>query len=119
MPNNTAATGDVYQVYRNVTMAPYKLGKLCRPCVCTDPGSQMSTTWTALPRLTSGIWKDKDLPSAPILTLGLDKPGAWSARFIHQVLKEKTGGKACEYKGPLPGPILAELKEAFPRYFVD
>jgi hypothetical protein len=79
----------------------------------------MTTTWTALPRLTNGIWKDKDLHSDPLPELGLNKPGAWSARFIHQVFKTKTGGQACEYRGSLPEPILVELKEAFPRYFVD
>lgn len=119
MPNSTAVTGDVYQVYRNVTTAPYKFGqKRKRPCVCADPCSPMSTTWTALPRLTHGI-KEEDVQSGPLPSLGLDRPGAWSRRFVHHVLKEKTGGDACEYRGPLPGDVLTGLRNAFPRYFVD
>lgn len=117
MPDDNAATGDVYQVYRNVTTAPRTFGeKRKRPCVCADPGAQ-ETTWTGVSRLTNGI-HSSDLPSKAITAIGLDKDGAWSTRFIHSVYKTKTGGPACEFMGELPPEVLDKLVEKYPRVFV-
>lgn len=102
MPGTQAALGDVYEVYRNVTAKPWTFGeKKKRPCGCVTPGPSDSTTWTALPRLSTDIQPD-DLPSPAMPEIGLDKEGAWSLRWIHQVHKSKTGGDACAFLGSLP-----------------
>jgi hypothetical protein len=102
MPGNVAELGDVYWVFRNVTENPGAFGpKKSRPCGCVAPRRSDSTTWTALPRLTTGI-RAEDLASPAMPAIGLEEEGAWSLRWIHQVLKSKTGGLACEFLGALP-----------------
>jgi hypothetical protein len=101
MPDNVAELGDVYRVYRNVTVNPSAFGhKRSRPCGCVAKRPFDLTTWTALPRLTTGI-EPEDLPSPAAPEIGLEKEGAWSLRWIHQVHKNKTGGTACEFLGAL------------------
>lgn len=102
MPGPIAELGDVYWVYRDVTDKPWAFGeKLSRPCGCVAARPADPTTWTALPRLSSGI-SSKDLPSPAMPEINIDRDGAWSLRWIHQVHKDKTGGRACEFLGPLP-----------------
>jgi hypothetical protein len=101
MPGNVADLGDVYWVFRNVTMNPDAFGdKKSRPCGCVASRPSDATTWTALPRLTTGI-RANDLVSPAAPAIGLNEHGAWSLRWIHQVLKSKTGGLACEFLGAL------------------
>ena len=101
MPARSAELGDVFWVYRNVTRSPSAFGdKRSRPCCCVDPEGLDPDVWTAVPRLTTGIWKS-DLRSPPSPSIGLEREGAWSVRFIHQVLKAKTGQDACRYLGAL------------------
>ena len=58
--------------------------------------------WKALPRITTDI-QPEDLPSAPIEGVeDLDKTGAWSLRWLHEVRMDKTGGDACRFLGALP-----------------
>jgi hypothetical protein len=102
MPDNVAELGDVYWVFRNVTNNPSDFGsKKSRPCGCVAPRPFDPTTWTALPRLTSGI-RPEDLTSPAHPAIELDEIGAWSLRWIHQVHKSKTGGEACRFMGALP-----------------
>lgn len=98
-----AEQGDVYWVYRNVTDNPAAFGaKKSRPCGCVAPRPYDQTSWTALPRLTTDIKVDMDLASPALPDIGLDKKGAWSLRWVHQVHKNKTGGDACRFLGALP-----------------
>lgn len=102
MPGDQAALGDVYEVYRNVTENPAAFGeKRKRPCGCVASRPFDSTIWTAVPRLSTDI-RPEDLASSPMPEIGLEKQGAWSLRWIHQVHKVKTGGDACAFLGPLP-----------------
>lgn len=102
MPGPDAALGDVCWVYRNITDKPWTFGeKTSRPCGCVAPRPFDATTWTAPPRLSSGI-EAGDLPGREMPEIRLDKPGAWSLRWVHQVHKDKTGGDACEFLGALP-----------------
>jgi len=101
MPPPPAQCGDVFWVFRDVTRRPWTFGpKKSRPCCCVDADPPEEEVWTAIPRLTTGISKS-DLRSAASPSIGLDRDGAWSLRFIHQVLKSKTGGDACRYLGTL------------------
>lgn len=102
MPCTIAALGDVFWVYRNVTETPAAFGeKKSRPCGCVASRPHDPTTWTALPRLTSDI-QPGDLSSSPLPDIELDQAGAWSLRWVHQVLKNRTGSEACRFLGPLP-----------------
>ena len=102
MPDSQAALGDVYEVYRSVVVKREAFGhKKKRPCGCVAPQPFDPTTWTALPRLSTDIRRE-DLSSPAMLEVGLDKEGAWSLRWIHQVHKSKTGGAACSFLGALP-----------------
>lgn len=102
MPNNVPQLGDVYWVYRSVTNEPAAFGeKKARPCGCVAPRPFDPTVWTALPRLTTGI-SSRDLPSPALPQIGLDRAGAWSLRWVHEVHKNKTGGEACRFLGALP-----------------
>jgi hypothetical protein len=113
MPGAIAQLGDVYWVYRNVTENPGAFGeKKSRPCGCVASRPSDPTTWTALPRLTSGI-RPEDLPSPALPDIGLDQAGAWSLRWIHQVLKSKTGGAACQFLGALPGSERVRLADFY------
>jgi hypothetical protein len=113
MPDNVAELGDVYRVYRNVTENPSAFGdKRSRPCGCVAPRPSDPTTWTALPRLTSDIHQE-DLPSPASPDIGLEKEGAWSLRWIHQVHKIKTGGTACQFLGALPESERTRLAEFY------
>lgn len=113
MPGNVAEIGDVYWVYRNVTENPAAFGsKKSRPCGCVAPRPVDPTTWTALPRLTSGI-EPQDLQSPALPEIGLDREGAWSLRWIHQVHKHKTGGSACRFLGALPEAERSRLAEFY------
>lgn len=102
MPDQEPALGDVYWVYRNVTKNPSAFGaKKSRPCGCVATRPQDPTAWAALPRLTTDI-KSADLSSRAMPEIGLNEKGAWSLRWVHEVFKEKTGGDACRFLGPLP-----------------
>lgn len=108
MPNGEAKPGDVYQVFRAVTTNQGAFGfKRHRPCGCVDERPK-DTTWTALPR-TSTDFKTDDLPSPAMNHPELDKEGVWTYRWVHQVLKEKTGGPACKYLLMLPTDARAAL----------
>jgi len=101
MPPPSARLGDVYWVFRGVTRRPGAFGsKKSRPCCCVDADPPDEDVWTAMSRLTTGMWKS-DIPSAANPSIGLDRVGVWSARFIHQVLRSKTGSDACRYLGAL------------------
>lgn len=102
MPGSQATLGDVYAVYRDVTEDPSAFGeKRHRPCGCVSPRPYDPATWTAVPRLSTGI-HEGDLTSPAMPDIGLEKEGAWSLRWVHQVLKSKTGGTACAFLGQLP-----------------
>jgi len=102
VPGPHAELGDVYWVYRRATVNEDAFGdKRSRPCGCVAPRPDDSSTWTALPRVTTDI-KPKDLRSPAVAGIGLDKDGAWSLRWIHQVYKSKTGSSACAFMGVLP-----------------
>lgn len=118
MPDSTAKVGDVYDVYRNTSLEPWKFGeKKHRPCVCADEGVAEST-WTAVSRLTHGIHANVDLRSPRIPAIGLGEDGAWTVRFVHQIRKEYTGKDACAFKGALPPEVLDQLVRKWPRIFV-
>ena len=119
MPGPDAALGDVYWVYRNVTEKPWTFGeKTSRPCGCVAARRFDLTTWTALPRLSSGTTAD-DLPSPAMPQIRLDKAGAWSLRWIHQVRKDKTGGEACEFLGALPDDERERLVDFYRNRYND
>lgn len=81
-------------------------------CCDTNP---VETTWSALPRVTTDIQPD-DYASPPIPGIGLDKQGAWTARYIHSVFKAKTGTAECPYMGAVPKEVLIALARRYPRY---
>ncbi|WP_143813898.1 hypothetical protein [Luteococcus japonicus] len=108
MPGTDAKLGDVYQVYRNVTLRPAAFGeKLTRPCACVAE-RPLDTVWSALPRLSSDI-QATDLQSPASTGIGLERDGAWSLRWIHEVRREKTGGPACAFLGALADAERREL----------
>ncbi len=87
---------------RHATLAPDAFGsKRSRPCGCVAIRPQDDTCWTALPRTTSDA-QPGDLPSPAMPGIGLDRDGAWTLRWVHQVRKDKTGEAACEFLGALP-----------------
>jgi len=72
------------------------------------------TVWTGLPRSTTGTRDSDARDSAPVPHLGLDKEGWWTARYVHPVLKEKTGIPAiCDYLGRLPNDQVKLAREVF------
>jgi len=105
MPGNQPDVGDVYQVYRNATASPASVGNLVRPMACVAARPSDPVAWGAIARSsTDGRPNDGDVASAVQPALGLEKEGHWSLRWLHSVLKEKTGTSACEYKGSLVDP---------------
>lgn len=114
MPENTPDNGDLYQVYRNTTKVPVAVGKLKRPMVCVAKRPPESKTWKAMARSSSdGRPLEGDIPSPVQLDLGLDLEGHWSLRWLHDVLREKTGTPACEFKGQLVDPEKGNVIELY------
>lgn len=105
MPESAPENGDVYKVYRKTTAAPLAVGKLVRPMVCVAKRPPESETWKAMARSTTDGRPHKgDVSSPAQLDLELDQEGHWSLRWLHDVLREKTGTPACEFKGELVDP---------------
>lgn len=106
MPDGNAKIGDAYWVHGDATDAhPLRVGKVARPMACVAERPADPTAWTALPRITSDI-KPNDCASRAMPEVHptrLDRAGAWSLRWIHSVLKAKTGASDhCEFIAPLP-----------------
>lgn len=103
MPGNRPENGDVYSVYRNVTTNPITVGNTVRPMACVASRKFDTITWTAIARSsTDGRPNEGDVYSPAQPTIGLDKEGHWSLRWLHSVLKDKTGTDACAFRGHLP-----------------
>lgn len=110
MPDSTPENGDVYYVYRNTTTAPWTLSKPSRPMACVAKRPPESETWKAIARSsTDGRPENGDIASLIQPDLGLDKAGYWSLRWLHDVLREKTGSPACEFRGELAEPEKGEV----------
>lgn len=113
MPGTDAKFADVYLVAKAATVNPAHLGKPTRPLVCMKE-QRGDTAWLGLPRSTSGTRDIDARDSAPVPHLGLDKYGWWTARYVHPVLKEKTGVRGvCDYKGILPNDQVKVAREVF------
>lgn len=105
MPGTTAENGDVYQVYRTVTTEPHTLGNVRRPMACVAVRRWDPEAWQAMARSsTDGRPEDGDLFSPEQEDPRLDKAGYWSTRWLHFVLKTKTGTPACACLGHLTEP---------------
>lgn len=105
MPGTTAENGDVYQVYRKVTTDPSKVGNLTRPMACVAARKWDPDAWQAMARSsTDGRPNDGDLFSPKQAEPRLDLEGYWSTRWLHFVLKSKTGTPACACLGHLTEP---------------
>lgn len=105
MPENMPQNGDVYYVYRATTLAPTTLGKPSRPMACVAMRQPESETWKAMGRSsTDGSQLEGDIFSPAQPSLKLDKDGHWSLRWLHDVLRDKTGTPACAFRGELIDP---------------
>ncbi len=110
MPDSTPENGDVYYVYRRTTTAPWTLSKPSRPMACVAKRPPESDTWKAMARSsTDGRPEQGDIFSPVQPALGLDKAGHWSLRWLHDVLREKTGTQACEFRGELTDPEKSQV----------
>lgn len=106
--------GDVYKVYRNTTTKSAAVGKLVRPMVCVAKRPPESETWKAMARSTTdGRPHEGDVDSSAQPDLGLDQDGHWSLRWLHDVLREKTGTPACEFKGKLMDPEKSSVLDLY------
>jgi len=104
MPGSQPENSDVYSVYRNVTTNPTTVGNRVRPMACVASRKFDPAVWTAIARSsTDGRPKEGDVHSPAQAAIGLDKEGYWSLRWLHSVLKEKTGTGACAFRGRLTG----------------
>lgn len=113
MPGTEVEFADVYLVAKAATVNPARLGKLTRPLVCMAERPD-DTVWTGLPRSTTGTRDSDARDSAPVPHLGLDKKGWWTARYVHPVLKVKTGVPGvCDFKGKLPEDQVKLARQVF------
>ena len=70
--------------------------------------------WRGIARSsTDGRPQDGDVFSAKQPALGLDKDGYWSTRWLHHVLKAKTGTPACSFMGQLAEPEKAAVLKLY------
>lgn len=114
MPDSKPDNGDVYYVFRNTTTKPISVGKRSRPMACVAKRKPDSETWKAMARSsTDGRPRDGDVSSPAQTALQLDKDGHWSLRWLHDVLREKTGTPACEFRGELNEPERSQLLELY------
>lgn len=114
MSESATENGDVYQVYRNTTTNPAAVGKRDRPMVCVAKRPPESVTWKAMGRSTTdGRPHEGDVASPAQLDLDLDKDGHWSLRWLHDVLREKTGTPGCEFKGKLVDPEKSSVLDLY------
>lgn len=119
MPGRDAKFGDVYWVSATATKHPVRVGKTTRPLACMAE-RRGDTVWTGLPRSTTGTKPEDHRDSPPMPEIGLDKPGWWSARYVHPVYKDRTGEPGvCDYLGPLPTDQLKVAREVFRNRLFD